>query len=154
MFYVLQNCCRLHFLSQLYNRLSVSLHTDGLCTESYEHNSNMYMTSTPITNHFFHNTHTYTQRDTVRFLNLSCSTARVLPLSSQESDWKEFSDWTSELLPLLLPEKQVTSSPMSTILPVGRRREQRQNKDTTVSNPNVSCYLPSPPALTTLQIVV
>lgn len=58
----------------------------------------------------------------------------VLPLSSQESDWKELSDWTSELLPLLLPEKHVTSSAMSTILPVERvqgvKRARLQNRHT------------------------
>lgn len=42
------------------------------------------------------------------------NTHTLLPLSSQESDWKELSDWTSELLPLLLPEKHVTSSSKST----------------------------------------
>lgn len=41
-----------------------------------------------------------------------------LPLSSQEPDWKELRDWTSELLLLLLPEKHVTSSAVSIFLSV------------------------------------
>lgn len=53
----------------------------------------------------------------------------VLPLSSQESDWKELSDWTSELLPLLLPEKYVTSSATSTILPAGRGKKKSGRQD-------------------------
>lgn len=47
-------------------------------------------------------------------------TVCVLPLSSQESDWNELSDWTSEILSLLLPEKHVTLSPVSTTLPAAR----------------------------------
>lgn len=53
----------------------------------------------------------------------------VLPLSSQESDRKELSDWTSELLPLLLPETHVISSAMSTILPAGRGKDERQKSE-------------------------
>lgn len=68
---------------------------------------------------------------------------RFLPLSSQESDWKELSDWTSELLPLLLPEKQVTSSAMSTTLPAGSndgiRKARLQNKHKSVYVTQKTC---------------
>ena len=49
-----------------------------------------------------------------------------LPLSSPESDWKELRDCTSELLPLLLPAKQVTSPGSSTPLSSRTAREKAE----------------------------
>lgn len=55
-------------------------------------------------------------------------TVCVLPLSSQESDWNELSDWTSEILSLLLPEKHVTLSPVSTTLPAARGSKSHDSR--------------------------